>query len=194
MASDDWRIHVQVQDVHERFVEQLGVELDDEARELADGLKGQRLAVSRDGDEIFVYASSRAEAESAQKLIESQLGSLGVEAKVSKVEHWLDSEERWDDEPKEETWEEEELDHGYAPWEVRVAAPSHHEAKALVEQLESEGYRPIRRFHYIIVGTDSKEDAERLAARLHGEVEAGGELVYEVEPANPFAVFGGLGG
>jgi hypothetical protein len=25
-------------------------------------------------------------------------------------------------------------------------------------------------------------------------VEPGGELVYEVQPANPFAVFGGLGG
>jgi hypothetical protein len=98
-----------------------------------------------------------------------------------------------DDEPKSETWEEEELDHGYAPWEVRVTTSSHHEAKALVEQLESEGYRPLRRFQYVIVGTASKEDADRLAARLHGEVEGGGELVYEVEPANPFAIFGGLG-
>ena len=33
-----------------------------------------------------------------------------------------------------------------------------------------------------------------LAERLHGEVEAGGELVYEALPQNPFAVFGGLGG
>ena len=193
MASDDWRIHIELEDVHERLVERVGVELDDEARKLADELKGRRLAVSRDGDEVFVYASSRAQAEGAQKVIESQLQTLGFEAKTSQIEHWLESEERWDDEPKAETWEEEELDHGYAPWEVRVAAPSHHEAKALVEQLESEGYRPLRRFQYIIVGTSSKEDADRLATRLHGEVEGGGELVYEVEPANPFAVFGGLG-
>ena len=193
MASDDWRIRVEVEDVHERLLERLGVELDDEARELASELKGRRLAVSRDGDEIFVYASSRVEAERAQSVVESELRSLGVEAKTSNVEHWLEHEERWDDEPKTETWEQEELDHGFAPWEVRVTASSHHEAKALVEQLESEGYRPLRRFQYVIVGTDSKEDADRLAARLHGEVEGGGELVYEVEPANPFAVFGGLG-
>jgi hypothetical protein len=76
---------------------------------------------------------------------------------------------------------------------VRVTVPSHHEAKALVEQLEAEGYRPLRRFQYVVVGTASKEDAERLAERLHGEVEAGGELVYETEPTNPFAIFGGLG-
>jgi hypothetical protein len=193
VANDDWRIRIEVEDVHERLLERLGVELDDEARALADELKGRRLAVSRDGDEIFVYASSRVEAERAQKVVESELRTLDVEAKTSKVEHWLEHEERWDDEPKSETWEEEELDHGYAPWEVRVTTSSHHEAKALVEQLESEGYRPLRRFQYVIVGTASKEDADRLAARLHGEVEGGGELVYEVEPANPFAIFGGLG-
>ena len=48
--------------------------------------------------------------------------------------------------------------------------------------------------HYVIAGTDTKEDAEALAARVHGEVEPGGELVYEVMPQNPFAIFGGLGG
>jgi hypothetical protein len=191
--ADDWRIRIEVEDVHERLLERLGVELDDEARELANELRGRRLAVSRDGDEIFVYASSRAEAERAQTVVASELRTLGVEAKASSVEHWLDEEDRWDDEPPGETWEEEELDRGFAPWEVRVTAASHHEAKALVEQLESEGYRPLRRFQYVIVGTASKEDADRLAARLHGEVEGGGELVHEVQQTNPFAVFGGLG-
>jgi hypothetical protein len=193
MASDDWRIRIDVEDVHDRLLERLGVELDDEARELAAELRGRRLAVSRDGDEIFVYTASRVEAERAQKVVESELRTLDVEAKTSKVEHWLEDEERWDDEPKAETWEDEELDQGYAPWEVRVTAPSHQDAKALVEQLESEGYRPLRRFQYVIVGTASKEDADRLAERLHGEVEGGGALVHEVEPAHPFAIFGGLG-
>ena len=193
MADDDWRIRIEVEDVHERLLERLGVELDDEARELARELEGRRLAVSRDGDEIFVYASSGLEAERAQKLIESELRKLGVGAKTSRVEHWLEQEERWDDEPRTETWEDEELDRGYAPWEVRVTAASHGEAKALVEQLEGEGYQPVRRFQYVIVGTASKEDADRLSKRLHGEVEGGGDLVYEVEPANPFAIFGGLG-
>jgi hypothetical protein len=193
MADDDWRIRIDVEDAHERLLERLGVELDDEARELARELEGRRLAVSRDGDTIFVYAASRGEAEHARQVVEAQLRTLGVAAKTSRVEHWLDADERWDDEPPDETWEEEELDRGYAPWEVRVTVPSHHEAKALVEQLEAEGYRPLRRFQYVVVGTASKEDAERLAERLHGEVEAGGELVYETEPTNPFAIFGGLG-
>ena len=191
--ADDWRIRLDVVDVHDTLLEKLGVELDDEARELARDLKQRRLAVSREGDEVFVYASSRAEAERARSVIEAQLRSLGHEARESKIEHWLEDEERWDGEPKGETWEEEELEHGFAPWEVRVTVPSRKEAHALADQLEAEGYHPLRRFQYLIVGTATKEDAEALAKRLHGQVEGGGEVVSEVFGGNPFAIFGGLG-
>jgi hypothetical protein len=195
MANDDWRIRIDVEDVHERLLERLGLELDDEARELAKELEGRRLAVSRDGDEIFVYASAPAEAEQARKVIESELRALGFEARTSKIEHWLDDEERWDDEPAGESWEQEELDRGFAPWEVRVECPSRQAAGDLAEQLEGEGYKPERRFRYLIVGTASKEDAEALAERLHGEVELGGEVAWEELPRNKnvFAIFGGLG-
>ena len=116
-----------------------------------------------------------------------------IDATTSPVEHWLEAEERWDDEPKGETWEEDELERGYAPWEVRVALPSRREARTLAETLEGEGYSVERRWQYLIVGTASKEDAEALAKRVHGEVEPGGELVWETVPGNPFAIFGGLG-
>jgi hypothetical protein len=194
MAADDWRIRIEVEEEeHARgLLERLGAELDSEARELARGLEARRLAVSRDGDTIFVYASSRGEAESARTLIETELRAHDVEARTSRVEHWLEHEERWDDESPGETWEEEELDRGYAPWEVRVELGSRDEAHALAERLEQEGYRPERRFHYLIVGTASREDADALAQRLHGEVEPGGELVWENPVGNPFAVFGGL--
>lgn len=192
--ADDWRIRIEVEEKHAGgLLERLAADLDEEARELARSLAQKRLAVSRDGDEVFVYASSRAEAESAHEVVQSQLRSLGGEAQAGRVEHWLEGEERWDDEPKGETWEEEELDRGFAPWEVRVQCASRAEAKQLAEQLEAEGYRPVRSFHYLIVGTASKGDAEALASRLHGQAEPGGELVWEAAPQNPFAVFGGLG-
>ena len=77
---------------------------------------------------------------------------------------------------------------------MRIERKSVDEAHELADQLENEGYGVVRRAHYVIAGTATKEDAEALAARLHGEVEPGGELVYEVTPQNPFAIFGGLGG
>jgi hypothetical protein len=193
-VADDWRIHIEVEEDHAGgLLDRLGADLDEEARELARELEQRRLAVSRDGDDIYVYTSTRADAERAHAVIESQLQSLGGSARASRIEHWLEDEERWDDEPKGETWEEEELDHGYAPWEVRVESADRTAARALAKTLEEEGYRPIRQSHFLIVGAASKEDAEALAKRLDGTVELGGEVVWEETPPNPFAIFGGLG-
>jgi hypothetical protein len=195
MANDDWRIRIEVEEEEHAsgLLDRLGGDLDKEARELASELESKRLVVSRDGDTVFVYAGTRAEADGAHAVVEAQLRARGIEARTSRVEHWIDEEDRWDDEPPGETWEEEELDRGFAPWEVRVECASRQEANELSAQLESEGYKPERRFNYLIVGTASREDADELATRLHGEVEAGGEVVLEAEPNNPFAIFGGLG-
>jgi hypothetical protein len=195
MAEDDWRIRIEVEEGEHAtgLLERLAGELGSEARELAEELRDRRLAVSRDGDTLFVYADTRTEAEQAYKVVEAELRESGITARTSRVEHWLDEEDRWDDEAPGETWEEEELERGFAPWEVRVECPSRQEARELADRLAAEGYKPERRFQYLIVGTATREDADALAARLHGEVEAGGELVYETGPANPFAIFGGLG-
>lgn len=195
MANDDWRIRVEVEEEEHAsgLLDRLGGDLDKEARELASELESKRLVVSRDGDTVFVYAGTRAEADSAHAVVEAQLRAHGIEARTSRVEHWIDEEDRWDDEPAGETWEEEQLERGFAPWEVRVECASRQEANELAAQLESEGYKPERRFNFLIVGAASREDADALATRLHGEVEAGGEVVLEAEPGNPFAIFGGLG-
>jgi hypothetical protein len=93
----------------------------------------------------------------------------------------------------DETWEQQELDRGFAPWEVRVERDSHEDAEALADSLEQDGYDVVRRWRYVIVGAGSEEEARELATRLHGEAEPGGEVVWEVAPKNPFALFGGLG-
>jgi hypothetical protein len=200
MANDDWRIRIEVEEEEHAagFLDRLTGDLDDEARELAKDLESHRLAVSREGDTVFVYAATRAAAEQARLVVDAQLRANGIAAQTSQVEHWLDEEDRWDDEPPGETWEEEELDRGFAPWEVRVECPSREEADALAKKLETEGYTPERRSQYLIVGTATREDANGLATRLHGQVEAGGEVVAEAWEARPgnrwFSVFGGMGG
>ena len=120
--------------------------------------------------------------------------SSAIVATTSGVEHWLADEERWDNEPADETWEEEVTEKGFAPWEVRATCRSRHTAIELAGQLEAEGYRPIRHWRHLIVGADTREHAEALAARLHGEVEPGGAVVWEEaidsEVVRPFVFFG----
>jgi hypothetical protein len=196
VAADDFRIRIHV-DEHGAggLLDRLHLGgLSGEAAELARDLEARRLVVSQDDDDVFVYASTRDEAERARSLIQAEIRDNNIAAVTSPVEHWIDEEDRWDDEPPTETWEEDAVERGFAPWEVRVTLSSHHDARALADRLEQEGFAVERRWQYLIVGLDSREDAEALAARVHGEVEPGGEMVWETVPGNPFAVFGGLGG
>jgi phosphoenolpyruvate synthase/pyruvate phosphate dikinase len=194
--NDDWRIRIDLEEEHaESLLERLGFDLGSEARELAKDLEGRRLAVSRDDDTLFVYAGSRAEAERAREIIEAELREAGLEGRVGTIEHWLADEDRWDDEPPERFEAEREvLEHGLAPWEVRIEASSPEEAERLAKQLQDEGLGVLRRHRYVIVGATSEDEAQELAKRLHGVPEASGQLVYEALPQNPFAIFGGLGG
>ncbi len=75
---EDWRITIEVEEEeHARgLLERLGAELSGEARELARELEERRLVVSRDGERVFVYASSRDEAERAQAVV--QRGAPGA--------------------------------------------------------------------------------------------------------------------
>jgi hypothetical protein len=196
MAQDDWRVRIELEEERHAtdFLARIGLDLGSEARELAKELEDHRLAVSNDADVVFVYAATRDAARTAKQIVATELRELELNAQEIRIEHWLHDEERWDDEAPAPDTEEELLEEGYAPWEVRIERKSVDEAHELADQLENEGYGVVRRAHYVIAGTATKEDAEALAARLHGEVEPGGELVYEVTPQNPFAIFGGLGG
>jgi hypothetical protein len=195
MAHDDWRIRIELpdEDGARGFLERLHLARSD-ADELADELRNERLPVSHDGNTIFVYAPSGMQAEQASRVVERELQEEGIEPARFVTEHWLADEDRWDDEPEQPDIEEDLLERGYAPWEVRVETKTLDEAHDLAEQLRAEGYGVSRTFTYVVAGTENREQAVELARRIHGEVEPGGELVYEVQPGNPFAVFGGLGG
>jgi hypothetical protein len=195
MAYDDWRIRIELPDEEgaRGLLDRLGIGRNN-AEELADELRAHRLAVSQDDNTVFVYASTGMQAEQASRVVEQELQEEGMTPTRFITERWLREEERWDSEPDHGDIEEELLERGYAPWEVRVETGSLQDAHDLAEQLRAEGYDVSRTFTYVIVGASSREEATELARRIHGEVEPGGELVYEVQPSNPFAVFGGLAG
>jgi hypothetical protein len=196
VAHDEWRLRIELPEEEgaRAFLHRLHIDLGSEARELARELEEHRLVATHNGHMVFVYAPSRLQAEQAQKVVDAELAEQGVDPVRIVLEHWLAEEDRWDDEPPAPDPDEEMLARGYAPWEVRVTAASPREARKLEEGLEREGFSVVRASNYVVVGASSRDEAKQLAQRLHGEVEPGGELVYEVAPQNPFAVFGGLGG
>jgi hypothetical protein len=191
VARDDWRLRIELpEDGHApRLLERLGLVRSD-ADELAHELTDSRLAVTHDDDTVFVYASTALELEHAKAVIQHELEGLGVRPGRLATEHWLAEDERWDDDPQGPDYDEEILAAGYAPWEVRVRCPDHRTAHALADQLDSEGYGVVRRWRYVIAGCATREDAAALAARVHGDVEPGGDLVWESLRGHPFAVVG----
>ena len=194
MAHGDWRLRIELGDeAAGGFAARLGL-VDSAADELAHELEDLRLAVTHDGPTVFVYTDSPPALEAARKVIDRELTELAVAPLFVVSEHWLADEHRWDDEATPPDSDEDVLAEGYAPWEVRIACADHAAARELADRLEHEGYGVVRRWRFVIAGCSSQEQADELAARLHGQVEPGGQLVWEAAPRNPFAVFGGMGG
>ena len=121
MASDDWRIRVELPDEEgaRGFLERLGIGRSD-AEELAEELRAHRLAVSQDGDTVFVYTGSGMQAEQANRIIEQELEEAGLDAGT--LRHGALARRRGTVERRSEgpDVEEDLLERGYAPWEVRV--------------------------------------------------------------------------
>ncbi len=194
--ADDWRVRIEFESESSRrdFADLLASGLSPQGADTAQALQGGHVSISGDEESLFVYADSPVRAERAHEVILAELAHHAISATTSGVEQWLADEERWDNEPAGDTWEEEVTEKGYAPWEVRVACRSRHEAVALESTLEGEGYRPIRQWSHLIIGAATREDADALAARLHGEVEPGGAVVWEEaidsDVVRPFVFFG----
>ena len=194
MARDDWRIRIELESGARGFLERLGVDISSRASKLADELELDRLAVSHDEDTVFVYAASAAEAAQARTVVDAELEESGIVLEEVVLEHWLDDEDRWDSEPDAPMSRRSSSPAATRPGRCGSTAAPTSRADRLADELEADGFEVGRRWTYLIVGARTKEEAEALAERVHGQVEAGGELVWEVMPRNPFAVFGGLGG
>ena len=176
---------------------------------------GERVIVSREGRRVFLYTDSEERARAVERLVLAQLGHP-AEGRVT-LDRWHPVEQEWEDAsvPLPQTEEELRVEHerqqareaedsrrsGGAEWEVRVELAGHAETVELAERLEAEGVPVVRRYTYLLVGAENEDAAHALAERLEREtpegarieVEPGGQMVWEVTPANPFAVFGGLG-
>ena len=212
--ADDWRLTATLSsDDAERVLDELrGHELDDAVRHRLGGA----VAVSGEGDTVYAYADTADAVHEAEAVLRAFLAERGIEAEI-RVDRWHELEQSWEDEsvplPQTEAEREAERERleeieeaesrasGRALWEVRLELPSHGRTRELADRLEQQGLPVIRRWTFLLVGAESEDDARELADRLGSEapdatiqVEPSGEMVAEVSPRNPFAIFGGLAG
>jgi hypothetical protein len=205
--ADDWRVTIALPNEEHtgRILEAL------RDREVRDDLRdalGDRVAVSSDGPNLFLYADTRRAAEAGERVLRNVLEEHRVDG-TPKLERWHPVEERWEDpavslsneeerERAEEDDAEESVETGVAQWEVRVELDSHEAAESLADELAGEGWSVVRRWRYLLVGANDEDDAQKLAERLRSKgtvhVEPGSGVAYQLLPANPFRIFGGLAG
>lgn len=214
--NDDWRVVVDFEDSNrlESVMEGL------KARELEHELGGafaDRLAVSQEGSELFLYAGTREQAEHARDFVLDRARAHGWEVEAP-LTHWHPTAEEWEDpdkplpdddatrlaEHKERIAmeDDEATERGYPEFEVRIDFPSHHEAAEFADRLRDEGIPLVHRWKFVLVGASDEDVAKQLAERVEAEAPEGSSVKVEGTwkaavgdlPPNPFAIFGGLGG
>jgi hypothetical protein len=215
--ADDWRLEVGLFDNGRAraLTERL------EAERLGEDLEasfGDRLAVSGDGPNVFVYAGDRATAEAAGNVIRRIAGEHSWDIELE-LKRWHPTAEEWEDPdvPLPQTdagradehaqliakEREESAERGYAEYEVRIETPSHRETVELAKRLQDEGLPVLRRWRYLAVGARDEDSANALAERIRAEApsdatvraEVSRRAAYDDDPGRgSFAIFGGLGG
>ncbi len=213
--NDDWRVLVTLDEVGHaaQIADQIrSGQLKHELQTAA----GERVVVSVDDDRVFLYAGSRSQAEAASTAVSVLAARHGFTV-TTELRHWHPVAQQWEDpeaplpqerealtgELAELARQEDEQSHelGYTEFEVRVQLPTRHETVAFAEQLQAQGIRYLRRWHYVLIGAADEPAAEQLAEQLKSQVPDGAEVTVEGTgkaaeaelPPNPFAVFGGLG-
>jgi hypothetical protein len=213
--NDDWR--VQVTCPTGATAADLGEQL--RAGEFQHNLQdtaGERVVVSVDGHELFLYAGTRAQAQRAAEAVRSLAASSSVTVRTE-LRRWHPVSEEWVDAdltlPESQSAvaaehaeviaaEDEEQAHlRHSEYEVRVGTGSHRATLELADALRQQGIPCLRRWRFLLVGAADEDAANALAERIRAlapadakiQVEASYDTVLAEGPANPFAVFGGLG-
>lgn len=211
--SDDWRLRI---DLHDAGAASKLTELLEKSEHELEGDFDDRVAVSRDGGEVFCYTGTRALAEAVEALVRSLATEHGWDVETD-LKRWHPDAEEWKEPDKPlpgggdataehaeliEREREEVTERGYPEFEVRVELPSHRDAVAFVEQLRQERLPYVHRWKYVLVGATDEDTAAALAQRLRTEappgstvqVEGTWKAVQAESPFNRFAVFGGMAG
>jgi hypothetical protein len=208
VSGEDWRIQVDLDDDEHGYSmsERLrALDLDDQARVRL----GDRVVVSRDGSQLFLYAATAEQAQEAERIVRELVAADDLTAEIS-TSRWHPVEQAWKDpsiplpsteesladerERREVADEREAKSTDSWNWHLRVELPDRGEAVGLADRLESEGLRVHRRWRYVTVDLATEESARELADRLAATMPEGTDLTVETKPPDPLFVFLGSRG
>jgi hypothetical protein len=194
MSDEDWRVRVELDDegVAGRLHGRAGaIDVERHARREL----GDRAVLSRDGNVLFAYATTREGAESAASALRALCASEGVEAKLS-LTRWHPARAEWEDadlplesgpDAQAQAHAEEERDEeqegkasGVPEFEVKITFPSRGDAIEFAERLDSEGIPTARHWHHLLVGAWTEDDANLLADRIRAEAPPGTEVATDM--------------
>jgi hypothetical protein len=162
MAADEFRVEVDIHEsVHGRLSERLrSLDLDDEARERLGG----RVIVTRDGPTMFLYTTSAAAAQEAERVVRELLAADGLTGETS-VTRWDEDQDAWlaaDTGAVVESNREVGMDDYF----VRIEPKRSDAVEELGERLRAEGLPVERRGRYLLIGSHDDEEVEALAQRV----------------------------
>jgi hypothetical protein len=215
-VNDDWRLRVTLHEIEDANTLQDDLAASVLEHELLESLH-DRVIVSRDGANVFLYAATREQAEVAERAVRLFAREHSWEPEFE-LTHWHPTAEEWEDADKPlptsdadraaehaamiAREREQERQQGYPDYEVRVETASREEALELSEKLRGEGIPNVHRHKYLLVGAMDEDAANALADRLRTESPAGSTVTVEGtiasvqagEARNPYAIFTGIAG
>jgi hypothetical protein len=200
-VADDWRVTAtfsDAADVEKAAASVREHEVEDDVRSRL----GDRVAVSADGPNVYLYAGSEDAAREAERVVREVLAMHRLSAEFT-LDRWHPLEEEWVDAsvPLPQTAEQLEAEHerrmeneteeslatGQAGYEVRVELRTHRQAVQLAGRLQAEGHPVVRRWRYLILGANNEDDAAALADTLRQEAPVHASIQTQ---AVPFVQFG----
>ena len=198
--SDNWRIRDRAPRGGPRraaLLDRLGLDLgSDEAKRLAKELEGHRLAVSRDDDDDLRLRRVAGPGRAGPRHRRGRARGRGHRGRRSRSSAGSPRRSAGRATRRRRPGSRKRSRTATRPGRCGSSSTSHAEAdRARRHSSSGEGYDVVRRWRL----PDRRRRPPRsrrdeLARRVHGEAEPGGEVVWEVAPQNPFALFGGLGG
>jgi len=207
-VHDEFRVQVRAQAPGKVIDALKAIQVADDARR-----ELPRLAITHEGEHVFLYADSADAAAHAREVVEQAMAEHSIDGAVSVV-RWHPLEERWEDASAplpateadrsaeharlEELETDESQQAGHAEWEVRITLPTHHDARSFAERLRGEGIPTKQLWRHLLVGANDEDDAAALAERLRTEAPAGSEITAEGngleywQLLHPYAYLGGI--